>query len=327
MIVVAGENVVDLVPEPAEGAARYRATLGGGPANIAVALARLGRPVAMAARLGADAFGAQLAARLEAAGVRTDHLVWSRQSSTLAVVSLDGGGSARYDFWLTGAADYGWTAGELPAPDAGIDAIVLGSLAAFLPPGADALRDWAAAARRTGVVALDPNLRPEALRAVLPGATTPDGLPEAALRRLDELVGVADVVKASDEDLAAAAPGRDPERVAAEWLARPDGPALVVLTRGGDGAVGLTRSVRVAVPAPAVTVVDTIGAGDTAMGALLSELDGRGLLGPTGRKALAALDEETLTGLLRTVCTAAALACTRPGADPPTAEELAAATF
>jgi fructokinase len=141
----------------------------------------------------------------------------------------------------------------------------------------------------------------------------------------------------SDEDLTPAYPGELPEDIATRWLAMDGGPALVVVTRGAAGVTGMTRSVRVDVPAPKVEVVDTIGAGDTAMGTLLAELHRHGLLGPgerdtstgpaglAGRAALGRLTEAALADILGTVCLAAALACTRPGADPPTSAELAAA--
>lgn len=314
MIVVAGENVVDLVP--ADGGL-LRPVLGGGPANLAVAIARQEVPVAMAARLGADAFGTAFRRRLTEAGVRTDFFRDSRDPSTLALVTLDGRGSPHFDFWLSGAADFGWRDTELPDPGAlaaaAVTAISIGSVAAFVQPGADTLAGWAAAARGTATVAVDPNIRPAL------------GFSRQELRdRVEALVGNADVVKVSDEDVTAAYPGELPEDVATRWLAVPGGPALVVVTRGAAGATGLTRSVRVDVPAPKVEVVDTIGAGDTAMGTLLTQLHQHALLGP-GAAALADLTEPTLTTILSTVTLAAALACTRPGADPPTTADIAAA--
>jgi fructokinase len=328
VIVVAGENVVDLVPVrngPAVGdaAGLLRPVLGGGPANMAVAIARQDVPVAMAARLGADAFGTAFRDRLVAAGVRSDFFCESRDPSTLALVTLDDRGSPHFDFWLSGAADFGWQDGELPNPThlavtadrPAVTAISIGSVAAFIQPGADTLARWASAARGTATIAVDPNIRP-ALR-----------LSTAELRdRVEALVALADVVKVSDEDVAAAYPGELPEDVATRWLAMAGGPELVVVTRGAAGVTGMTGLLRVDVPAPKVEVVDTIGAGDTAMGTLLVELHRHGLLGAGAREALAALVEETLTGILATVTLAAALACTRPGADPPTRAEIAAAT-
>ena len=209
MIVVAGENVVDLVPAPGGALAP---SLGGGPANIAVAVARLDAPVAMVARLGVDPFGEAFAARFAAAGVATTYLVRSSDPSTLALVTFGADGSARYDFWLAGAADFNWQPGELP--DLPIGAILhIGSLAAFLPPGADAVLGWAREHRRKGVVTFDPNLRPAGL---------------AHLNRLEALVECANVVKVSEDDLHLAYPGEEPEAVCRRWLYPP--PALLTIT-------------------------------------------------------------------------------------------------
>lgn len=294
MIVVAGENVVDLVPEPG---GLLRPALGGGPANVAIAVARLEVPVAMVARLGADPFADSFATRFAEAGVATKYLVRSPDPSTLALASIGADGSARFDFWLDGAADFGWHPAELPELPIG-DVLHLGSLAAFLPPGADALLDWARTHRRRGVVTCDPNLRPISLR---------------HLERLDELVSCANVVKVSEDDVRLAYPGQEPEEVCRRWLAT--GRELVVLTRGGRGLTGFAIGQQVSVAPPRVQVVDTIGAGDTTMGALLALIGRIGLVG-----VLAELGEA-----LRYAGTAGALACTRPGADPPRAEELALA--
>jgi fructokinase len=296
VIVVAGENVVDLIPQP-DG--DLRPALGGGPANIAVAAARLGAPVAMAARLGGDPFGAGFRARLESAGVSGGHLVPTTDPSTLALATLDAHGAARFDFWLRGAADFGWRDAELPALSAG-DVAHLGSLAAFLPPGADALERWAERCRPQCTVSLDPNLRPVVM-ADRPTATD----------RLERLVRLAHVVKVSDDDLRLAYPERQPETVARQWARSA---RLVVLTRGGQGMTAFAGDTECAAPAANVSIVDTIGAGDAAMGALLASVHAKGI------DALLA----DLPGTVRRLCAAAALACTRPGADAPTAAELAA---
>lgn len=312
MLLVVGENVVDLVPE-SDG--RYRPVLGGGPANIAVAIARLGAPVSMAARLGADAFGRAIRTRLIDAGVDGRHLVTGTEPSTLALVSLAATGDASYGFWLTGTADFAWREPELPAPD-GLAAVHVGSLAAFLPPGADVLRGLVTRAAGHAGVTLDPNLRRAALEAA--------GAWEEAVTRLEWLVARANLVKVSEEDLAAAYPRVAPDDTAVRWLGA--GPGLVVVTRGGRGATGYTGGgVRIDVPAVPVDVVDTIGAGDAAMGALLTELYRRDLLGPDATARLAALTGPDLRAVLTTMATVAALTCTKAGANPPTAAELSAA--
>ena len=289
MIVVTGENVVDLIPQP-DGA--LRPALGGGPANIAVAVARLGAPVAMAARLGGDTFGAAFRRRITESTVDGRYLRYTADQSTLALATIAENGSARFDFWHHGAADFGWQDGELPVLDAG-DLAHIGSLAAFLPPGADAIERWAAGLRPQCTVTFDPNLRP--ISAAQPGA----------LQRLERLVALADVVKVSDDDLRLAHPSVPVEETARRW-ASGAGPRLVLLTRGSAGITAFTATGEQAVPAPRVSVVDTIGAGDAAMGAVLVCLHQRNTVD------------------LEYVVTVAALACTRAGADAPTAAEVEA---
>jgi fructokinase len=293
VIVVAGENVVDLIPQP-DGA--LRPALGGGPANIAVAAVRLGAPVAMATRLGGDTFGAAFGRRLAQAGVDQRYLRSTADPSTLALATIASDGGAHFDFWLTGAADFGWRDEELPDLPGGI--LHLGSLAAFLPPGADALERWAVRHRPLCTVTFDPNLRPIVLTDRVAG-----------IARLERLVRVAHVVKVSEDDLRLGYPQVRPEETARRWL-RDLGTGLVLVTRGAAGITAFTPDGEVSRPAPRVSVVDTIGAGDAAMGALLVALH-------RDRAA-------DLVSTLDYVCAVAALACTRPGAYAPTGSEVAA---
>lgn len=299
MIIVVGENVVDLIPAATSDGDMLRVTLGGGPANTAMAVARLGADVTYPCRLGADAFAERFRARLVAGGVDLSSARITDAPSTMAIASLDATGAARYDFWLDGAADFGID--SLPAPAEG-DILHVGSVAAYWPPGADVIESWLLRWRDTCTVTFDVNLRPFVL------ARQPD-----ALDRLERLVRLAHVVKASEDDIAAAYPAAMPASVARSWLAA--GPELVVLTHAERGASAhVAGKDRVAVPAPQVLVADTIGAGDAAMGALLARLATQGLRGISSR-----LDET-----LGYVCAAAAVACTRPGAYAPDPVEVAA---
>jgi fructokinase len=293
VIIVAGENIVDLVPA---GNGMLRPALGGGPANVAVAAARLGAPTAMVARLGRDAFGDAFRGRLAESGVDIRHLVGTNHPSALALATLGPDGEAQYDFWLTGAADFTWDESDLPGPDAG-DVLHLGSLAAFLPPGADVLERWARQHRPQCTISFDPNLRPVAL-------ARPD-----SLVRLERLVRLAHVVRVSEGDVRLAYPSVEPHETARRWLAEGE-TDLVVLTHGAAGATAFTRHGEVTATPPPVDVVDTIGAGDTATGALLAALHRDGHWRPES---------------LGYMCSAAALTCGRAGADPPTAAQLAAA--
>ena len=289
MIVVVGEQVVDLVPA---GDGLLRAALGGGPANTAIAAARLGARVAMMARLGRDSFGPAFRDRLTRSGVDTSHLIATAQPSALALANLDDHGEAAYDFWLSGAADFSWRSRDFPDFSEGTR-IHIGSLAAFLPPGADAIERWAASHRDRCTISFDPNLRSVAL-------SRPD-----SLMRLERLAELAHVIRVSEQDLEMAYPDVSAMKTAKRWLAG-KGSKLVVLTRGSEGATALTATETIQVKAPTVSAVDTIGAGDTATGALLVGL----------------AEGVPLPELLTFMCAAAALNCTRVGADPPTRAEV-----
>ncbi|SHN34315.1 carbohydrate kinase family protein [Cryptosporangium aurantiacum] len=320
LITVIGENIIDLVPDPDQvDDAPYRARAGGSPANIAVSVAKLGSRAALAARVSRDVFGGRIRERLTDAGVDARYLVDAAEPSSLAVVTFDAERRASYDFWLNGTADWQWRDRDLPNPlGEDVGALHIGSLAAYLSPGAEMIEKLVAREGLRGRVTLsfDPNIRPTIVAAA-------DGSLDAARVRTERLVRLVDVVKVSDEDLGWLYPDVPAEDAAAEWAEI--GPALVVVTRGSQGALAIGRAATVTVPAPKVTVADTIGAGDSFAGALLHALDVRGLLGPGGADRIAGLDTETLTEVIRTATTAAALTCTRIGADPPTAAELEAA--
>jgi fructokinase len=310
-LTVVGENIIDLVPL-GDSTRDYRALPGGSPANIAVAASRLGTPTALLARVSTDVFGQRVRERLAADGVLDTHLVEATEPSSLAVVTFDTERRASYGFWLTGTVDWQWSDQEL-ARRLGeeVRAVHVGSIAAYREPGAAAILRMLRRERERGAVSItvDPNVRPEVI----------GGL-DHARERTEELVRLADVVKASDEDLALLYPDLDHAGAARQWLAL--GPSLVVVTRGPNGALGLGRTAVVEASAPAIDLVDTVGAGDTFMGALLHALDRRDLLGGPARDRLAHVEKETLHEVLTTAAVAAALNCAREGADPPTAAEL-----
>ncbi|MGH8892418.1 MAG: carbohydrate kinase family protein [Actinomycetes bacterium] len=310
VVAVAGEAITDLVPAGADGL--FRAAPGGSPANVAIGLARLDVPTRMLARLSSDVLGRRLRHHLDSNGVDLSHAVAAAEPSSLAIVALQPDGSADYDFRVDGTADWQWTDDELAGVLADVAALHVGSLGLTTPPGGAALRRLAGRAREAATVSFDPNVRPVLM-----------GSPEQVMNVMDEVLAVADVVKVSADDLAWLAPGRGTVDVAAEWLAR--GPALVVVTRGGDGAVAVGRtSGEVARPGDRVDVADTVGAGDSFMSALLAGLHSRDLLGAAARDALAGLGPTAVDGLLEEAVTASAITCSRVGADPPSAAELAA---
>ncbi|WP_426504573.1 carbohydrate kinase family protein [Dactylosporangium sp. McL0621] len=290
---VLGEAVIDLVERP-DGA--FAAHPGGSPLNVAVALSRLRRPVELLARFSTGLFGRRLRAHAEGNGVGLRHAVTAREPATLAAVAIDPSGSAAYDFYVDGTADWQWTAEDLAALPA-FDVLHTGSLACARPPGGERILTLLRRLRAEGgtLVSYDPNVRP--------GLT--DDLC-ALRRRVEAFAAVADVVKSSDEDLALLYPGRAAEDVVAEW--RSLGAGLVVVTRGADGAFATTADGVYDSPGERVPVVDTIGAGDAFMAALL-----------------AAHGTMPIPEALRLAGRVAALTCTRPGADPPTLAEVEAA--
>jgi fructokinase len=309
VVAVAGEALVDFVPAGEPGV--FRAAPGGSPANVAVGLARLEVPTRLLARIADDLLGHRLRAHLDGNGVDLSFAVRAAEPTSLAIVAVGPDGVVEYDFRVEGTADWQWRDHELAgALDGQVVAIHAGSLALTMPPGADALQRLLAQARQAMTVTYDPNCRPLLM-----------GSPDAVRGRIENLVALADVVKASADDLAWLLPDRPPEQVAEAWLAR--GPSMVVITLGPAGLVAATRQAGVLRrPGRAVEVVDTVGAGDACMAALLGGLHRRDLLGGHRRPALQALDAATLTELADEAVLAAAITCTRPGADPPTADEL-----
>ncbi len=300
-IVVVGEALVDLILGPD---LAVDAHLGGGPFNAARTIARLGQPTAFLGPLSRDAFGDSLRAALEADGVAVDPALLTDLPTTLAMVVLDDAGAAEYQFHSAGTS--------APALDARMREVAfplhahsvhVGGLGLVFEPSATTILELLNASRGAELVSLDPNFRPHAI---------PD---------LDEHRHVvrtaaeyADIVKISDQDAEILEPGQDPEATARGLLAR--GPTLVVLTRGAEGALVLTRAGEISVPAPRVEVTDTVGAGDAFSGALLADIRRRRL----GREDLA--DLPTIREVVAFAVRVAGIVCTRSGADPPYLSEV-----
>ncbi len=302
MFTVVGEALVDLVGEG--GGSTFVAHPGGSPANVAVGLVRLGSPSRLVTRLGRDPFGELVRDHLESNDVEVDAGEVDGTRTSLAIASLEAG-AATYDFRIL------WDVADLPEVEPGTLALHTGSLATALEPGAAHVLDLLRRTRARGEVTLsyDPNVRPSLL-----------GPAKDARAGVEEIVALADVVKVSDEDLAWLYEGESDADAARRWLA--SGPALVVVTRGGDGVLGVTSHVEVERPSRVVELVDTVGAGDSYTAGLLDGLRLADLLGGARREALAIVDEETLTGVLDRAATAAGITCSRAGANPPTTREL-----
>ena len=298
LLAVLGEALIDIV-ETGDDEPRL-ARPGGSPYNVAIGLARLGRRTAFIGRLSRDPLGAILRNHALRSDVDLGHCVDTDDPTTVALVELRQG-IAEYRFGITGTADFQWTDAELAANPATPAAAHFGSLASWTPPGDAALHRRVATLRESGaLISYDPNVRPQ---------LQPDV--GVARRRIERALGLAHLVKTSDEDLAWLYPGADPDEVAPRWLE--SGPAVVVITRGGDGATAYTTGGAVHRPIRPITMVDTVGAGDSFMSGLLDALARRGWLAPS---AVAALSSAELGDLLDDAALVAAITCSRAGAKP-----------
>ncbi|MHC6229228.1 carbohydrate kinase family protein [Arthrobacter sp. MMS24-T111] len=306
MLTVIGEGLVDVVQR----ASGIEAHVGGSPLNVAVGLARLDHPVQFIGRYGRDAYGDSVAAHLRASSVMLP-LPPDELPTSVATALIDDDGAATYTFdlaWeLPGLAD------RLGFMLQGTTLLHTGSIATMLAPGAAEVLAAVEHAHPSATISFDPNCRPSIITDV-----------DYARRQAEKFVSLADVVKASDEDLEWLYPGQDVLDSARAWLALggEEGPALVVVTRGADGPWGICRAGETSVPAPKVEVADTVGAGDSFMAALLSGLVDRELDGAQNREELRDLPAEGLAELLAHAARAAAVTVSRPGANPPTRTEL-----
>jgi fructokinase len=296
VIVVAGEALVDLVVSGDD----VVASPGGAPYNVARGCARLGVPTALLAAISNDGFGARLGAGLADAGVVDTLIQRTDRPTTLAVAELDAEGAASYHFYTEGTSAPSLTPRPFPS-DA--DALVAGGLGLVLEPMATTVESTVLAAAADVLVLVDLNCRP-------PAVTDP----AAYLARLERMLVRADVVKASDEDLAWLRPGAAPATAATTLLA--EGPGVVLVTTGAQATTIVTRDGAVAVPVEAVPVVDTIGAGDAFTAGFASWW----VAGGRGRVDLRNTD--ALVAAVRAAHAVAAVVVGRRGADPPTRAEL-----
>ena len=302
-IALVGEALIDFT---GSGAMAFQGHCGGSPLNSAVACARLGQATAYITQLSTDLFGDQLLAHLHANGIDTRFVLRSADPTTVAFVER-GPLTNRYAFYSRGSADSRWAPQALPELPASCRFLHFGSISLLQDPAASRIGDFVAANAGQRIVVFDPNIRLSLI----------DDLPAYA-ERMRRWLRHTDLLKLSDEDIAALLPGRSHADAAETWLQA--GPRAVVVTSGGDGAVLYRKGhPPMTIAAPKIEVADTIGAGDTFTAGLSVALLEQGV----GAAAeLDRLGDDAWNRVLRFAATAAALNCTREGANPPTLAKL-----
>ena len=294
---VAGEVLVDLIPDIR---GHLIPNVGGGGANTAKALARLGIATSFIDGISNDELGQLCRDELESSGVNLSRSISSSKPTATAKVMIDSHGTASYQFVLDGTATFDFSASWLPQGNPKV--LHLGTLATIVEPGCESLFQWSRSIGAPKV--FDPNIRPSVL-----------GDREKYRESVERWIEISDVIKLSEDDLFWLYP--EAKNIdAALHIARialSKGPQLVVITRGGQGMVAVTNEKTIEVPGVQVEVVDTVGAGDT-VGAILVEA--------IYNKGLPELLGNGLQPTLRRAAKAASITCSRAGAQPPSAAEL-----
>jgi fructokinase len=307
MILISGEALIDLIPDPVKASA-YDAVLGGSPFNVAIGLARLGSHTAFVSRISADGNGDALLGALADNGVHLGMVMRDKRPSTLAFVMRGTAKTgSRYSFYLDATSfDGPWPFPETwPKEGAHLH---VGSISAVDPRHGKRVVEALKAARPHASISYDPNIRP---------LVTPERASVAAL--VERQASLAHVVKASEEDLAWLYPDRSVADSLAVWAKM--GPHFCVATLGAKGALAVLGGERIEVPAPRIDVIDTVGAGDSFMSALLAAMDRDSALGAGS----SAPSRAALERWLRFAAAASAITCMRKGSDPPSRAEVEAA--
>ncbi|WP_421693930.1 carbohydrate kinase family protein [Aestuariivirga sp.] len=306
MILCCGEALIDFLPrKTADGGTAYQPFCGGSVYNTAIALGRLGVPVGLYTGLSTDFFGDMLREGLAASKVSLSYAKSWDKPSTLAFVKLTKG-HARYSFFDDNSAGRMLTRRDLPKLEAKVQALHFGSISLIPEPGGDTLEALMKREAKARVISFDPNIRPGMI-----------ANRRAHLARLHRMIAMADIVKVSDEDVVWMTGKDDAKAAARKWLKL--GAKIVLVTRGGKGVDAFTGGYAISRPAEKVKVADTVGAGDTFTAGLLTALRAMKLL---HKPKLAAIGERDLATAMSFAARAAAITCSRPGADPPWAREM-----
>ncbi|WP_027164721.1 carbohydrate kinase [Mesorhizobium sp. WSM3224] len=307
MILCCGEALIDMLPRTTtEGELAFAPYVGGALFNSAIALGRLGAPAGFFSGLSSDLFGGQLREALGANKVSSTYAHTSPKPTTLAFVRLNNG-QATYTFYDENTAGRMLAVEDLPNLGAEIEAMLFGAISLISEPAGSAYEEFMRREHDGRVMMLDPNIRP-------------NFIPDKArhLRRIREMMAMADIVKLSDEDLKWFDEAGSHEDVVRNWLDR--GPKLIVVTHGSEGAVGYSKAHKVTVVPRRVKVVDTVGAGDTFNAGILASLHEQGLL---TKAAIGNLPEDSIRKALELGAKAAAVTVSRAGANPPWRHEIA----
>ena len=288
-----GEVLIDILPTGP--------VVGGGPANTAKALARLGLQVDFIDGISTDAYGVTARKELERDGVGLTLTLNSDKPTCTATVTLDSAGSASYEFLIAGTATFDFNDSWLPDPEALKPSVLhIGTLATIVEPASTTLHNWAVKCAEFAPIVFDPNVRSSVV-----------GDREKYRSAVEKWVGISSVIKLSDDDVSWLYPEESMDEVAKRWIA--GGASLVVVTRGAHGIIGYTEHGYEEVDGAKVTVVDTVGAGDT-VGAILVE----GIM----KHSVIGLQGQVLNAVLHRAAIAAGITVSRAGAQPPRLHEL-----
>jgi fructokinase len=294
---VAGEVLIDLIPDVSD----RKPIVGGGPANTAKALSKLGIDAHFIDGISSDEYGQMAKKVLAASGVKLDYIKYSDKPTCLAIVLLSVSGSASYEFAMKNTATFDFTPDWLPNPQTERPSLLhIGTLATVIEPGASVLFDWAQSVAKVAPIVFDPNIRP----AVISNR-------KQYVMQVEQWISISSAVKVSDEDIKWLYPSLEIEQVVNNWLTK--GPSMIVVTYGDKGLAGYRVGEKVSVDAVKVLVADTVGAGDTVGAILVEAIVNDGLDSLSGGK---------LEMMLKRAAKAAAITVSRSGANPPTAKEI-----
>jgi len=294
---VVGEVLIDLIPYTDQ----HLAVVGGGPANTAKALAKLGVKTYFIDGVSNDEYGQMAKGELLTANVLLDYAQYSNKPTCTAKVTLSKSGGATYEFIIEGTATFDFSTSWLPDPQSLKPLLLhIGTLATVIEPSASVLFEWVQSVANVAPIVFDPNIRPVVL-----------GDRVEYVKKVEKWVAISSAVKVSDEDLNWLYPGKAIDEIVKNWLE--EGVRLVVVTLGDKGIIAYRENERVSVDAVKIVVADTVGAGDTVGAVLVEAIVKNGLDKLTG---------EVLKTMLNRAVKAAAITVSRTGANPPSKEEI-----